>query len=324
MINVEEGEFLILSQLFDSIGIVEKGIERIYDYLLRNKKIENLNEVCEQNGLSLKRGYKICSVLNDLNLVQIYDRPMKIFLQTEVVARWQELINLRIEKLQKEFQEQKEKCELNLEEFLKNYDLKEKEIQEPVEFYGLNIPNFSEILRNYKVASSECRIAIGIHYENPLISLIKKEQKDDIQKLLKNEILPEILSVEPNLRKLNVILVLNEELFIELINSSEYALLNELINSMDLKVNKIDARITNVNFSNFSLTDDELIQPSFDPTNQLIGCYISRNKNIYQIFSDKFNEISKNGISLKDFVKQNKSIPLDSISEKTFLTLSLL
>ena len=61
---MEDKEFLILSQLFDSIGIIEKGIERIYHYILINKRIENLKQVCNQFNLSLKRGYKICSVLN--------------------------------------------------------------------------------------------------------------------------------------------------------------------------------------------------------------------------------------------------------------------
>ncbi|MFX0180507.1 MAG: hypothetical protein ACFE78_09965, partial [Candidatus Hodarchaeota archaeon] len=74
---MEDSELLPLSSLFDAIGVIEKGIEKIYHYLLKNVRIDNLKDVSSQFGLTLKRGYKICSVLNDLELVQIYDRPMK-------------------------------------------------------------------------------------------------------------------------------------------------------------------------------------------------------------------------------------------------------
>lgn len=319
-----EDEFLILSQLFDSIGVIEKGIEKIYRYLLKNKRIENLNQVCEEYDLTLKRGYKICSVLSDLKLVQIYDRPMKIFLQTDVVPLWQKLVNQRIETLQKQFQEEKKKSEFNLEEFLKAYDLKEKEIQEPVEFFSLNVPNFSEILRNYMVASTECRVAMGIHYENPLSPLLKEHEIEKVKKILESQISPELELINPKFKNLKVMIVVNEELFLELIKSEEYALLNQLISPMDIEFRKIEARITDANFSNFSLTDDELIQPSFDPTNKLIGCYISRNKNIYQIFYDKFIELSENGLFLEEFSEQHASLKINPLTDKNMLALSLL
>jgi len=64
-------EFLALSSLFDAIGIIEKGIERIYHYLLKHKRIDNLTEVSTEFNLTLKRGYKICAVLNDLERSRI-------------------------------------------------------------------------------------------------------------------------------------------------------------------------------------------------------------------------------------------------------------
>ena len=82
---MEDNQFLSLSTLFDSIGIIEKGIEKIYHFLLQNSRIDNLKDVVAQYDLTLKRGYKICSVLSDLELVQIYDRPMKIHLATPVI-----------------------------------------------------------------------------------------------------------------------------------------------------------------------------------------------------------------------------------------------
>jgi len=54
-----EREFLALNSLFDSIGLIEKGIEKVYHYLLQHQKIDNLKEVSTQFNLTLKRGYKI-------------------------------------------------------------------------------------------------------------------------------------------------------------------------------------------------------------------------------------------------------------------------
>ena len=131
---MSEREFLALSSLFDAIGIIEKGIEKIYHYLLQHKRIDNLKEVSAQFDLTLKRGYKICAVLNDLGLVQIYDRPMKILAKSPPIAIWQRIINDRIEELSQLFQEKKEMAENALEEFIKNYSFAEQETQEFVEF----------------------------------------------------------------------------------------------------------------------------------------------------------------------------------------------
>ncbi|MFW9950218.1 MAG: hypothetical protein ACFFKA_08845 [Candidatus Thorarchaeota archaeon] len=90
---MSEREFLALSSLFDALGVIEKGIEKIYHYLLQHKRIDNLKEVSMQFDLTLKRGYKICAVLNDLGLVQIYDRPMKILAKSPPIAIWQIIIN---------------------------------------------------------------------------------------------------------------------------------------------------------------------------------------------------------------------------------------
>ena len=139
---MEDTEYLPLNQLFDSIGSIEKGIERIYHHLLLHKRIDNLKEVCNQFSLSLKRGYKICSVLSDLGLVQIYDRPMKIHIATPIMTLWQSLIQRRIESLRNQFHEKRDKCESAIEDFTRKYELEEQVIQEPVEFINYSIKNF--------------------------------------------------------------------------------------------------------------------------------------------------------------------------------------
>ena len=92
----------------------------------------------------------------------------------------------------------------------------------------------------------------------------------------------------------------------------------------ELKFKNINIHITKEPFSNFSLTDNELIQPSFDPTNKLLGSYISTNKNIYQIFNNKFDELYNKGISINEYIQQEKGLVIAPLTESQFLALCLL
>ena len=92
----------------------------------------------------------------------------------------------------------------------------------------------------------------------------------------------------------------------------------------DLKFKNFDIRVTDEDFSNFNLTDSDLIQPSFDPTNKLIGAYISRNANIYKIFNKKFNELYEKGIPLNLFLKEDKFFEEKPYSKTQLFGLCLL
>jgi hypothetical protein len=311
---MEETEFLPLSQLFDSIGIIEKGIERIYHYLLLNKRIDNLKEVCDQFGLSLKRGYKICSVLSDLGLVQIYDRPMKIHIANPIMTLWQNLINKRIEDLRNEFQEKSDKCETAIESFTRKYKMDEEVIQEPVEFINYNVKNFDESYHSF-LAQSESKIAIGIRYDNPLIELIKQHGFNKIPDEISESMRTGMIRIKDNLQNITVQVIFHSDVVKELLNSQEFKQLTKHVEIFNLEFKSILIRVTDENFSNFSLTDNELIQPSFDPAFELIGVYISRNKSIYQIFNDKFNQIFKSGIPLKQFLSDDDEIKIDTLSD---------
>ena len=311
---MEDTEFLPLNQLFDSIGIIEKGIERIYHYLLKNKRIDNLKEVCNQFNLSLKRGYKVCSVLSDLGLVQIYDRPMKIHIATPIITLWQNLINNRIEDLRNQFQEKRVKCESALDDFTKKYHMDEQVVQEPVEFINYNIGNFDESY-HFFLAQSECKIAIGIRYNNPLTDLIKKYGFDKIPEEISNSMKAGMNRIKENLKNINVQVIFQSDVVRDLVNSREFERLTKHAEMFNLEFKNIMIHVTDENFSNFSLTDIELIQPSFDPAFELIGVYISRNKSINQIFNDKFNQIFKNGIPIKQFLIDKDDIKLETLSE---------
>jgi hypothetical protein len=305
--------------LFDSIGIIEKGIERIYHYLLLNKRIDNLKEVCNQFSLSLKRGYKVCSVLSENGLVQIYDRPMKIHLATPTLELWQNLIHQRVEDLQNQFQEKRDKCEVALKTFISNYKLEEQVPQEPVEFIKYDLRNLDESYHAL-LAQKECKIAIGIRYNNPLIDYIHKDWRKTISEDVQESVQLGMNRIKENLAQINVKVIFNSEVIKELLSSTEFALLIEHVEPFNIQFKNIIIHVTDEDFSNFSLTDEELIQPSFDPTNILMGIYVSRNKNIYQIFNDKFEEIFEKGIPINQFLTQDENIPLKSLSEtQTFV-----
>lgn len=314
-------EFIQLSNLFNSLGIIEKGIEKIYHHLLENKKIENLREVSLQYNLSLKRGYKICSVLSDLDLVQIYDRPMKINLASPIIPIWQKLINKRIEDLRIEFENEKKRCTTFLDEFIKRYKLKSIEaIQEPVELLIFDINNIDEIYYPF-LTRSKCKIATGIRYENPLIPYIRTNASKEIKENLNKS----INKIKENLKSLKIQVVFNNELITSLLKSKEFKVLIENINPIDFEFKNLEVHIIEEDFSNFSLTDEELIQPSFDPTNKLMGSYITRNEKIYQIFNEKFNELFEKGVPINNFIsKKSSDFSINSLSEKQTFVLCLL
>ncbi len=320
---MSEREFLALSSLFDTIGVIEKGIEKIYHYLLQHKRIDNLKDVSTQFDLTLKRGYKICAVLNDLGLVQIYDRPMKILAKSPPIAIWQRIINERIEELSQLFQGRKEKAESALEDFIQNYSFTEQVTQEFVEFINYDLHNFDETYISF-MAEKECKIALGIRYENELSSVMKKYGISNIPEDLSDAMESGMTKIKENLFNVDIQAIFSTELIKELLISEEFELISNYLDSYGLKFKNLDVRVTDEDFSNFNLTDSELIQPSFDPTNILIGAYISRNANIYQIFYEKFNELYEKGIPLAQFLKEQKEIKEESYSKTQLFGLCLL
>jgi len=293
---VENNEFLALTSLFDAIGIIEKGIEKIYHHLLKNKRIDNLSDVASQYDLTLKRGYKICSVLNELELVQIYDRPMKIHLATPIIPLWQKIVTKRIEELTNQFQEQKEKAEESLNDFIQIFNLGEPVTQEFVEFIKYSLENLDETYHSF-LSKEVCKIAIGIRYDNELIETIKKHGTKDTPAELRDPMKNSMIKIAENLKKLTMQMIFNAEVIKELLVSSELKILTDHLTQYDLKIKSVDVHVTYDDFSNFNLTDNELIQPSFDPTNKLIGSYISRNK-----ISSKYFMISSMNYSKKVFL----------------------
>ena len=320
---MEDNELIVLSSLFDAIGIIEKGIERIYHYLLKNKRIENLKEVSSNYGLTLKRGYKVCAVLNDLELVQIYDRPMKIHLASPVLPIWQKIINERIFELEQQFQEKKQKAETTLEDFSKVFNLSQEITQEYVEFVNYDLKSFSETYSAF-LSKNECKIATGIRYENDLISMIKTLGIDNLPNDVTSSMSEGLSKIKNNVQDLQLKIIFNAELVKDLLGCKEFQILSNHITPYNLDFKEIIVHVTYDDFSNFILTDKELIQPSFDPTNKLIGSYLSRNSSIYTIFEEKFNELFAKGVKINQFIEEQEDFKMNELNDTQKFVLCLL
>jgi len=88
---------------------------------------------------------------------------------------------------------------------------------------------------------------------------------------------------------------------------------------------KIEVRITHEDFSNFALRDDEmLIQPSFDPSNILLGSYISRQKDIVKIFKQKFDDLFEKSLLVNDYLRDHRIFEKSELSNIDKLALGFL
>ena len=152
-----------LIELFEVLGVNEKGIEKVYAYLFEYGTITDIKELSPKLDLPVKRIYKIVNVLkDDLGLIQIYDRPMKIQLLNPIEA-----INSAIDKKKKEIQNEAQKkiqlCEQAMENIFDKYGFLDKENQaNSVEFITPALENNSSTINfilNAVSAKKESKIA---------------------------------------------------------------------------------------------------------------------------------------------------------------------
>ena len=293
-------KFSSLIDLFESISIVEKGIEQVYDFLLKQPIVEDLNELVEALDLKPKRIYKINSVLKELGLIQIYYRPMKIQLLNPLDS-WEKLIQNKINVIQEEASNKIIYCHESLEKMFSAYELV-KTPQTPVEFVSFVTPDLdleSEFFT--MISDAESWVAHGIFYKYDYSRTFEAIRKFSVE-------FNENIS---NTLKTNKFKVLVSDDYLEQIDElfeKHKDLVPTLKNLLDSNLD-FDLRHTKKQFSNFVLKDHSiLLQPSFDPSDNLIGCFISSPKEIVEVFTNKFNELFKeaqpvrrNGKSKQEF-----------------------
>ncbi len=312
-----------IRKLFDLIGKSEKSIEQIYDYLLKYNKIDDLTKVSNDLGITLKREYKICAILNELDLIQIFDRPMKVNLLNPVVA-WQKIINKKIYYLTEDLNMKINLLEETMGLFFKDYELKEPEVGEPIEFLNFDTKNFHWVYYPY-FASKVTKIALGIIYENPFIREITRVEFSKVGEELARELTENFTELAKYIANIEIFIILNSSVLEDIINSFQYRNLIEHLSQVEIQFRKIEVRIINEDFSNFALRDDEmLIQPSFDPINILLGSYISRQKDIVKIFLRKFDDLFDNSHPVNDYLKEHRIFEKFELSNTDKLALGFL
>ena len=322
-------KFRYLIDLFESIDISEKGIEKVYDYLLLHKNIEDpkiLQDELEIN--SFQRVYKILKVLKDLDLVQTVGRPMKAILNSPVEI-WQKIISKKIEEIQHEASLKIKHCESTLEKMIEVYDLNEEEPDlPPVEF--LNISNefdsYDLLMKDIVLSCKNLSMAKDIHFEFPFLQSFNKSGKK--------------LTLKPNLENYRHILerIQNgmKDISLRILFSAEYVA-DVIANLVDLEQNspeiqKIEKEIfENVKFEikvhqsavgNFIVKDQkELMQYSIHPSNYLVGMFISRQDEITEIFKNKFDEKFSEAQTLDSYLKEKNMKILSFYSSFLLFTL---
>lgn len=306
MVEKVQNDFSSLIELFESMDIVEKGIEKVYDYLLTHETVDNLKELENELGLNLKRIYKIFSVLKDLGLVQIYDRPMKIQLLDPKVS-WEKIIQKKVNEIREETDKKIQKCYNAFFKMKNAYNLTEIK-QQPVEFIPyIGNPNFETLLHSL-ICEKESFIAHNIFYlRNPDVHDImesNKKDKDDLVNIIKSF-------------KKNTYKILVSEEYLEHIDKyiSKNPSIVSLFKNLEITDISLDIRVTENQFINFTIKDKKILsQPSFDPNDNLIGYFISSPKEIVEVFLTKFDNLFEKAIPLIEKKKiESDLIPIYQI-----------
>jgi sugar-specific transcriptional regulator TrmB len=321
-LSLNSTQFSALIDLFEAININEKGIEIIYDYLLKNKMIDDPKSIFERLGLSLKRVYKILSVLKEYGLIQVFDRPMKIVLNPPLKA-WETIISNKIKQYREEINEKVRICEETYENMTKSYHITPDVPKlPPVEFISYT-PHEDPIdfILNFISVEKTCLIAKGVKFENPLSQQLTNILKDPshLKKFgLKNmdELIQGILFAS---QKKRFQVLLSEEYFEEILNKTqkimnEFPEIGQILHDFQIH---LSIKLIKKPFSNFIVKDErELMQLSIDPKNALVGLFVSRQTEIVQVFADKFNELCALAEDLQNrLTQQNHTItPLEKLA----------
>ena len=289
-----------LVDLFRSINITEKGIEKVYDYLLINHFIYDIKGLSEKLNLNIKRIYKILSVLKDLGLIQIYSRPMTVQI-LDPQTSWEKIIQDRVNEIKKKANEEIQFCKESFSKIKKIYNIKEAP-ESPIEFIPL-IGDFDIESTMTSILSDRISlIARGIWYEFNFEYLFKRivdfnhEEKNSIKSIYEN--------LNKNLFKV----LINNEYYENIkIKIEKYGSLVSILKQLGVSNLNMELKITNKQFSNFVIKDQKsLIQPNFDPNDILIGYFISSTPEIINIFEKKFNELYENAELLQNKYKLNE------------------
>lgn len=305
--------FRYLIDLFDSINVSEKGIEKVYNYLLIHKKIDDPKLIQQELDInSFQRVYKIIKVLKDLDLVQTYGRPMKAILNAPVET-WQKIISQKIEEIQHEASERINNCEEALAHMIDVYKLaKEAPDLPPVEFVNISTGEdpFDFLSRDLISSHQTIRLAKDLHFKFPFLNnFYAKTQKSG--KILSREQYSIFLErIMEDLVGKKIQILFSEEYIKDML-----PIIRNLEKQFDQKmIQEVEAQLQeNCEFQvwvhpsavgNFIIKNSsELLQYSIHPSNYLLGFFISRQDEIINIFKNKFDEKCSESKNINELLK---------------------
>ncbi len=320
---MEKNSFSSLIELFSSIEVKEKGVERVYDYLLKNRSIDNPKELTISLDLTIKRIYKIFSLLKQLGLIQVYDRPMKITIN-EPIAAWEKLLSEKITRIRTDCDVKIAKCEKSFVDMKSSYRIfQDLTTLPPVEYINiLDNEDPFDFIRNEIIGNSkEIFLTKGLNYEiNSLEKILemlknpkfmKKEGYSDVITLIQT-----ILKKMPPIKYRILISRDHAQEILQIVkNFSTY---NNKFEEIEKEYKNLwDIRIYKDTCGDFIIIDaNELIQFSIDPSKKLLGIFITRSREITEIFFKKFEEMYSKALKLEDYFKEIKIYRNPTILDK--------
>jgi len=324
---MEKNSFSSLIELFSSIEVKEKGVETVYDYLLKNHSIDNPKELADNLDLSIKRIYKVFSLLKQLGLIQVYDRPMKITIN-EPISAWEKLLSEKITNIRTECDIKIDKCEKSFADMKSAYKITNEEHSlPPVEYINiLDNEDAFEFIRNDIIGNSkEMFLTKGLKYEistferilemlnNP--KFMKKEGYSNVIILVQT-----ILNKMPPIKYKILVSRDHAQEILQIVK--KFSVYTSKFEDLEIKYeNEWDIRIYKDSCGDFIILDENnLIQFSIDPSNKLMGIFISRSHEITDIFFKKFEEMYSQGLKLEEYFKENKLDRTPTIFDKFMFT----
>lgn len=308
---MEKNSFSSLIELFSSIEVKEKGVEIVYDYLLKNHSIDNPKELATNLDLSIKRIYKIFSLLKQLGLIQVYDRPMKITIN-EPISAWEKLLSEKITSIRTECDIKIDTCEKSLADMKSAYNITNEEHSlPPVEYINiLDNEDAFEFIKNDIIGNTkEMYLTKGIKYEINTLEKILEMLKNP--KYMKKEgysnviiLIQTILNKMPPIKYRILVSREHAQEILQIIrNFSDYITEFE---EFEINYENIwDIKIYEGSCGDFIILDaNDLIQFSIDPSKKLMGIFISRSNEITKIFFKKFEEMYSQALNLEDYFKE--------------------
>jgi hypothetical protein len=320
--HVDRNRIAALVDLFNAIDVTEKGIEIVYDYLLRHEHIDEPKMVFENLGLAIKRVYKILAVLKELGLIQVYDRPMKIY-RTDVKRAWQNLLSEKFKIMRESLNEKIQQCEKTFSQMMDVYQLPTEDHAPPVEFisYDSN-DNPLEYLQNLFANSTQCLITKEMRNNSKvtddMLAILRNPENHNYKSPTElSKLLSQLFG------KVQFQALLNEDLCNEIGDflvtmQDEYT----AIESLAIVPENVQLRITSQSVGNFIIKDhQELLQMSFAPNKVLVGIFVSRQNEIIDIFAQKFTGIYTNATDFDSYFKNRYKRPASLLEKFIFLLL---